>query len=46
MVAVQVISGIINEVLFPIACSGIIYAGQLVGRSARLIEAAKAAQAS
>lgn len=46
MGAVQVISGIINEVLFPIGCAGIIYAGQLVGRSARLIEAAKAAQAS
>jgi len=41
--AVQIAASLINEVLFPVGCAGVIYAGQLVGRSARLIEKAKAA---
>lgn len=39
---VPIVASLINEVLFPIGCSAVIYAGQLVGRSARLIEKAKA----
>lgn len=42
---VQIVASLINEVLFPVGCSAVIYAGQLVGRSARLIEKAKAAAA-
>jgi hypothetical protein len=42
---VQIVASLINEVLFPIGCSAVIYAGQLVGRSARLIEKAKATAA-
>ena len=42
--AVQIAASLINEVLFPIGCAGVIYAGQLVGRSARLIEQANAAK--
>ena len=42
---VQIAASLINEVLFPVGCSAVIYAGQLVGRSARLIEKAKAATA-
>lgn len=41
--AVQVVSSLINEVLFPLGCAGVIYAGQLVSRSAKLIEKAKSA---
>lgn len=44
--AVQIVSSVINEVIFPLGCAGVIYAGQLVGRSARAIEAAKAAKAT
>lgn len=40
---VQIVASLINEVLFPVGCAGVVYAGQLVGRSARLIEKAKAA---
>ena len=42
--AVKIAASLINEVLFPIGCAGVIYAGQLVGRSARLIEQANAAK--
>lgn len=43
---VQIAASIINEVIFPIGCSAVIYASQLVGRSARLIEKANAAKAA
>lgn len=42
--AVQIVSSIINEVIFPIGCAAVIYSSQLVGRSARLIEQANAAK--
>ena len=38
----QVAAGLINEVVFPVGCAMVIYAGQLVGRSARLIESQRA----
>jgi len=41
---VQILASLINEVLFPVGCAGIIYAGQFVGRSTRLIEQANAAK--
>jgi len=38
--AVQVASSIINEVIFPIGCAFVIYVGQLVGRSTKLLQSA------
>ncbi|MGB3502627.1 MAG: hypothetical protein WBA44_13460 [Mesorhizobium sp.] len=40
---VQIVSSIINEVVFPLGCAGIIYAAQFVSRSASLVEKARAA---
>lgn len=37
---VQIASSIINEVIFPIGCALVIYVGQLVGRSTKLLQSA------
>lgn len=39
---VQVVSSLINEVSFPLGCAGVVYAGQLMSRSTKLIEKAGA----
>ena len=38
--AAQIASSIVNEVIFPIGCATVIYIGQLVGRSAKVLKAA------